>query len=835
MSAPEVPAGWSRKPACLVLPILLLFALLGGGCAPLVRGDQPARTAWTSLSAGETLGQTFTARYSGLSGIELYLAPVEPGEGQLLLRLWGGPHSAEDLASASLPLDAVVSPAYYRFQLPPQPASTGQDYFASLELQGEGAIRAGTAPGEAYLNGALYHGREPQDAQLAFRLVYDPGQAAWGLLGEGLGWLWALAIGLFLFAIPGWAALSRLLPGWRQLSWGEKLGLAVGVSLAFYPLLFLWTHLVGLQLGSLYAWGPPLIGLAVLALPVVRDGLPRWERLGRSIRFLPARIRGVAPADLATLALAALIFATRFWVIRSLDVPLWGDSYQHTLITQLLVENGGLFRSWAPYAELQTFTYHFGFHTLAAVFHWITRMPAPQAVLWTGQILNGLAVLALYPLAVRFGRSRWAGVAAILLAGLLSPMPMYYVNWGRYTQLAGQVMLPAAVYLIWESLAGEKIATSHQRSAIRSEQFLVVFQTCLILAGLALTHYRVLIFALLFIPALFALSARREQIRNFLVNTAWIGLGAWLIFLPWGARVMGGKLVQIFARQAITPAGQVSAFIEQYNAVGSLAPFLPIPIWLLFIMVVAWGLFRRERGAVLISLWSALVVLAANPGWLGLPGTGLLSNFAVMIAAYLPAGILIGAGVGWTLEYRAAPFPVFRLVLLIAVLGLGLAGARARLRDAAIAEHALVTRPDLRAAAWIKVNTPQTSRFLVNSFLAYGDTLVAGSDAGWWLPLIAHRATTLPPINYSSEQGPRTDYLEWTNALTTALKGHDLEEPLVLEILKERGITHVYVGQRQGQVGNPGLPLLRPGQLSGSPFFRLVYHQDRVWIFERLE
>ncbi len=65
------------------------------------------------------------------------------------------------------------------------------------------------------------------------------------------------------------------------------------------------------------------------------------------------------------------------------------------MIAQLLVDHGGLFTSWQPYAEMTTFTYHFGFHSAVAVFDWLTHMEIPKAVLWAGQILNILAVIVL--------------------------------------------------------------------------------------------------------------------------------------------------------------------------------------------------------------------------------------------------------------------------------------------------------------------------------------------------------------------------------------------------------------------------------------------------------
>ena len=54
------------------------------------------------------------------------------------------------------------------------------------------------------------------------------------------------------------------------------------------------------------------------------------------------------------------------------NVPLWGDSQQHSTIVQLILDHGGLFDDWAPYADIQSLTYHFGFHAFAASIAWLT-------------------------------------------------------------------------------------------------------------------------------------------------------------------------------------------------------------------------------------------------------------------------------------------------------------------------------------------------------------------------------------------------------------------------------------------------------------------------------
>jgi hypothetical protein len=470
-----------------------------------------------------------------------------------------------------------------------------------------------------------------------------------------------------------------------------------------------------------------------------------------------------------------------------------------------------------------------------------------KAVLWTGQLLNVLAVIVLYPLATKVGHSKWAGVVAVLVAGLLSPMPNYYVNWGRYTQLAGQVILPVAITLAWEVLeaeprkiklpvlaGGSKWLNWFDRFPFDAGRMALMW---IILGGLALTHYRILIFAILFFPAFFILSVRRDKWRVLLARTIWIGVGAGLFFLPWFIQTFAGKILLAFATQLSTPVAAVSTWVQEYNTIGKLSSYLPAPLWFLLPVSIIWGAWRREKGVALISLWSFLILLAANPQWLRLPGEGALTNIAVFIAAYIPVSVLVGYLMGQILksllevESRLKSLVLISLVICIIVSAIGIWGAYKRLGDVQVVPDVLVTRPDIQAAKWIQENTSQDARFLVNSFFAYGGSSIVGSDGGWWLPLLAQRKTTLPPLTYSAEKGPRPDYIQWVNTLTTEIQNKGIANPDVLALLHARGITYVYVGQRQGRVNYGGPYGLEPDQLLASPSFRVVYHQDQVWVF----
>jgi len=796
-----------------IVLVILILSLGLIGCAPFIDADQPhLADSLVSFMPDHTLGQTFVARHGGLNGVEVWLDPAPGTTGRMQLRLRAEPGADEDLATAELPLEIVTSSGFQRFAFEPLRASHGEYYYAFLTFEGEGHVRVGSGPGHVYRDGALYQDHEPQDAQAAFHLTYDPFWMGVELGGAAVRGVGLMGVALLLYAVPGWALLAWLWPQ-TDLTWAERLALAVGLSLALYPLLLLWTDVVALHLGALYAWIPVVGGLVALVWRY-RDWRPRkggdaLKRWVRSNAFWP---------DVTLLIVLALVFGVRLLVVRTLDAPMWGDSYQHTMIAQLLVDNGGLFDSWEPYADLRSFTYHFGFHAAVAAFHWVTDISMAQAVIWEGQILNGLAVFTLYLLARRISNNRWAGVIAVLLAGLLSPMPMFYVNWGRYTQLTGQVILPVAVWLSWEAFGAER------------RRWRLVALTWLAVAGLALTHYRVLIFYVVFVFAWLLVSFRGDG-RKAVSHVVTVGLGGALLFLPWFMHIAGGKILANFGRQLTTGASQVTGYTQQYNTIGDLTLYLAPVGWLLFAVALGWGLWQRKRGALLISLWWFLLLIVTNPVWVRLPGSGAISNFALFIAMYLPWSAVVGGLMAGLLAQVPAS-KISTVFVALVILVVGLAGFRARMGDLRVAQHAMVTRPDLRAMRWIREHVSEDARFLTNSFFAYNDTVIVGSDGGWWLPVLAERANTVPPLNYGTEQGPMYEYRLWINEVTRQIQEAGMNHPATRDLLKAHGVTHVYIGQRRGRVNYGGPHVLDPARLLESEFYYPSYHQDRVWIFE---
>ncbi len=631
----------------------------------------------------------------------------------------------------------------------------------------------------------------------------------WGVshLRQGLSLL--VSIGA-LYLVPG-LLVQRYAWMTHARSWPQRVAVALGIGVALPPLLLLLAALIRLPWNRVTTIGYVLLA-AIALLASSRRNRDAWRDLWRRSGWRPAT-HGLIFSGLIAVALLA-----RMYVVRDLPVGQWGDSYQHTMMAQLLVDNAGLFTSWQPYAPLVSFTYHFGFHANVAFFHWLTGAPVTHSVLLVGQILNVAALTGAYALTTRLTGSRIAGLWALALTGFYNTLPAFYVNWGRYTQLTGQVILPILL-LAWIALL-EAPRRDWRRIALAA-----VLTACLML-----THYIVTIFAALLVGAyLLALLLRarsRPEALTLLSRAAIAAAIALALALPWLINTLDGNLKRNVAGFVSQQVG--AERIASEAQLPALPPlFLKGPILLLAACGLLLALRRRKWRAALPVAWTLLMLLVVMPHVVGLPGSGVVNAFTASIALYVPVIPLAAyaLGVSHTLigmwRPRAARWLTTAALIVLSVWG---ARWQQRLIDP---YFQLFTPADDAAMRWIREHTPPEAVFHVNMFPAYGGSLFAGSDGGWWIPLLTGRASTLPPLTYGSERGEPPDLYRQVNELGYALREHPLPSDEGIRLLRARGVTHVYLGAHVGQADPIDAAALRD-----HPAFRVVYEQDGVIIFE---
>ena len=753
------------------------------------------------------------------------------------MHLRSTPASSIDLTTVAIPVQQIDSQKTYRFDFPKITQSNSHYYYADLSIEGEGSIEAGSGSAGSYQNGAAYQNNEPIEAQFVFNLAYDRTSVILGIAQQYLQWIVISLVALLIFTIPGWTLLRFFWRGWNELSGFEKLPLSIGVSLAFYALFVLTTYLIHIQLGAWYAWLPVCIGIIFLIWGN-RHEILKFVSVNRSTLIGHARKIINNPSfwpDVCLILILGLTFLVRFWAVRGLDQPMWNDSVHHTAITQLLLDNQGLFSSWLPYAEFKTFSMHYGFPLGAALVAWITGISSGQAVLYFGQVLNIFAPLALYPLTVRLTHgNKMGGVIAVLVAALLSPMPAYYINWGRYAQLGGQVILPVGMWMLWEVVDDPSL--DQTEASQWKFPWVKMLITGGVIAGMILFEFRMIFIITTFVVALAIgqlISLIGRNIRKWL-RVVWslglVGIVSIILFLPWGLKLQHSNLI-ILADFTTKVSTIIDLVTKDYHTWLNVRFYLPLGLIIISVLGLIWALIKRDWSMASIGLWVVGMSALYSLTILRVPWVQYVQSFAVLISLYIPAALFIGYVAG-DFTNRLSDWKFGKAVTITAIVFFGLFGAWNQRKIADPSTYGFVTRPDTLAMNWLNKQTTPNARILIEGIHENWVTNVIGADGGWWIPLLAHRENTIPPQYALANEKPiDPGYSLSVVNLEAQLEATSVASREGISLLCDYGITHVYIGQKQGTVGNPNAPLFTPAELSSSGVFQLKYHQDRVYVY----
>ncbi|HZS03142.1 MAG TPA: DUF6541 family protein [Chloroflexota bacterium] len=735
-------------------------------------------------------------------------------------------------------------------------------------------------------------------------------------LAAGLPPLPLVGAAALLCFLPGYAAAGLLLPTPRYRG-VERLLAAPALTLAALALLTLWASTLRIPLGSPAAWlmlGASLGWLAcswlsapsrVAPASVARGLVPRRAaattataviaadqarlapRQQASARSAPLaleeqpgpgkqRARFTLPAEALVAAgyvgLFAVALGLRLWSVRDLLPTLGADTYHHTLIAALIVERGGLPDSYAPYAPIQSFAYHFGFHNLVAWLHWWTGADVGTLVGLAGHLVNVAVALSVAFLALRvLGDGLVAALAAWLVA-LLCVFPAFLLNWGRYTQAAGLVLLPVAAALCIDALGPGRRPAPAVRAALAAG---------LAASGLLLAHYRMaamlaLLVAVWLVYLLttmawehrrgrqvtrepdgetaaiaspgppFTAAMSRPAAATFLAlgGTAVVAL---LLALPWLLRLAGGLSLGL-GQQPGDYGADYYGLERLGTAVSQLTNFPLLALAALGLAIAcrprrrpasgrgapalalaesSGGQLIPERATAVLALaaWAVAQLALANPRWwpIPMPLAGRVDLITTIAALCFP--VAVAAALALAVAARSATRRWGDRGLAMA-LTLG-AGATAlggwQLQALVTPNNALVAPADLAAAAWLRAHSPSDARVAVSAMIVpWAPDYVVGIDGGYWLPLLASRATTVLPMLYPGERGADPQAVARMVAVTRALRDAPAD-PATAALLRSQGVGYVY------HSGRSPVPALEG--LAANPALRLVYDQGgvRIW------
>ena len=613
-----------------------------------------------------------------------------------------------------------------------------------------------------------------------------------------------------MLTVPGWFMLT-FGEAWRQWEGLQRWIVAVGLSIAFYPVLFYWMRLAL----PFWTWGPYKMGALLLGLALAVAWRPRgrWRDL-----FLFDRL------EWAAIAVFGMTLFTRFWVIRGLPYPAWADSLHHSLLTQLTAIQGKLPTNMAPYFPVWLGEYHLGLYSLSATVEWLTQVPAHTALLWTAQVLNGLCGIGVYLVLDRkVGRA--GAVVGAAVVGLFSHQPAFYVNWGRFTQLSSQAIVLIAWTVTWDAIALWRRWWQQRRGVVLWNAFLAALLT----GAVFLLHFRVAAF---YLPLLLMTvgwelwrATGEKRLGAAACGTVVVGTLALLAVAPaaWNA-------VLAFVTKQLSPpvVSESTARLVQrqyFEFPWETVPILVARPWLLVTAACCTGigLLRRNRMVALALLWTIGLYFIGDAYRVGIPLLTLTNLGAVLIMLYLPIGLIVGSMVQ---EFVRLAGPLrrdaaARLVIALA-LSSGFVASHVRVTEIEPYRY-FVTSEDISAMDWIRNNTASDTTFAVNTYLWVADS-PHGTDGGYWIPYFTGRQTTAGMMLLSLATG---EYRSHVKQMSVAAVRLTVDNSAIDE-LRSLGVGYIYIGTR-GNFSGPGLSA---ATLSQAKDVTLVYQSGGVSIFQ---
>ncbi|HSM25292.1 MAG TPA: hypothetical protein VK856_10550 [Anaerolineaceae bacterium] len=575
----------------------------------------------------------------------------------------------------------------------------------------------------------------------------------------------------------------------------ETMADAIGISVSLMAIVAMLFFYAGLS------FSPLLIGIVFggLVLAVLIKIFRMKFQISRQTLILFS----------ATIIFLILLVVFRFYQAKDLVFPAWVDSVHHVLITQKILDNAGLPRTLAPELNIP-FHYHYGFHLIAALFSWVSKLEPMNAVLWFGQVINALVVVGIYRLSKAVWQKTVPAFLAALLVGFAFQMPAYFVTWGRYTLLTGLLVLLPTIACSYEMV---------RRGYSRERAIRLLVLT----AGLALVHYLALFDFGLFLLSLVIKrgygwyrskdkSRRKEILSAVLTVLISAGVGI-LIALPWLLRMLNAHAGQVGVEVVMPTKDNLGSYQYILYLLGPKHNYYLMGAALLGLIFVWW-----QKGARDIALWSTLMVLLSLPWG---PRFGPFRPDHMAIVLFVPGSICLAYGWYEICEWirnrfhRVVGWVIFASIAL-GVIGWGAWQTRSVINTVTI----LADQADKQALDWINQFVPEDARFLTNTTIWQYQTY-RGVDGGYWIiPQTGRFALALPGL-YG--YGERDEVEEWINWMERAAVVHACDDGF-WSLVKDANLSHVYLREGKGS--------LQPEALIDCPDLEIIYQQAGVSIYE---
>ena len=408
-------------------------------------------------------------------------------------------------------------------------------------------------------------------------------------------------------------------------------------------------------------------------------------------------------------------------------VPPWVDGLKHAEIIHDLE---------AGTRSVLLSGYHTGFHTITVTLRSLTNLPVKEVILLTGMTASVLTGLAMYVFCLRVTEHPGHALIAGLVFSLVSPFPLYLLNWSRYSLIMATNLLLPLFGMIYDFIFKAKLPN--------------IFSSIILTLSAVLVHYSSVYLIFLFTAACL--------LSNYFVNKAensfnWRKETTLLILLAFSLAALLALFSVGFRNGFLNLIRQKSAEQESLQQV---IQFIFKRGGLLVLIAGLAGIFIHFKSQIdpenlLLTFFGFLLLGQLIQRFL--LGTFIFSLVNTLVILFLVLSYFAGKFLSNFVIASHRNVPYEKIFSMILALSLGVIG--------------LFTAPELIRLSNLKFTTQDEqvlnilvdknmeSTFLINT-MTWGDEIVP-SDAGGWITYWTGIRTIYPTVD--SEKDDLCDWL----------------------------------------------------------------------------
>ena len=622
---------------------------------------------------------------------------------------------------------------------------------------------------------------------------------------------------LFVLFLPGFSILQVATEG--EFGFFERLILSPIIGITFTSLLALYLSALNIPINEITV----IMSVLLLSIPLLAYS---WKRGGLRKASFKSSFPPSTYFVLTLLVTFSIILIALPIPKNGILIPNGDDPASPTLVATMIVQQGKIPQSWAPYFPEQTsFTYPPGYPSVLAFLYLLdTSNPIPAlATLFAA--LFAIMPCQIFVLTRRLMSDHRVALCSAASLALLSFGFYQMVIYGRFPALVGLALTSNLLLFsyLYSSTGKPKLLLL---AGISLGSLFLVYSTSFIIA----TLFIILFFSF----SLFFFKNKKES----LIGVATIITLAIALAIPWILNIFNRMMVEVPTREYEALVTWFNTYSLQNN-IGSTNIFVYYGYWLLLLGIIVSLIIkaRKRIGSFLLAWFLSICLLMSNEifqfhflGWYYLQSWNFLNPNLT-----LPFSVLTGVAIVKAYDLLKERLRNFSrkimknqrqkvLVVAIPLLAIILGAAVIIFWAPAINENLKslqnnrISTADYNAMLWISNNTPEDA-------VIFNDHWVATPSI--WIPIISHRRIVMPVLSISEVGWTDIMFTRQDESIIVARYPNSTE---ALDILERHNVSYIFLSNHVSAQVQEWRNNFDAHKFLSSSHYELAFNEEDAWV-----